>query len=80
MLRKMARGDWIVFYPPKTAYPDGEPLQALTAIGEVADDAPFVDIVSQPLDAEDRATAGERRKFLRGTVLPIFLASGTRAD
>jgi hypothetical protein len=28
MLRKMGRGDWIIFYSPKTAYPDGEPLQA----------------------------------------------------
>lgn len=41
MLRKMARGDWIVFYSPKTAYPDGAPLQAFTAIGRVADDEPY---------------------------------------
>ena len=41
MLRKMARGDWIVFYSPKTAYPDGEPLQAFTAIGQVADNEPY---------------------------------------
>ena len=41
MLRKMARGDWIIFYSPKTAYPDGEPLQAFTAIGQVADDEPY---------------------------------------
>lgn len=41
MLRKMSRGDWIVFYSPKTAYPDGEPLQAFTAIGQVADDEPY---------------------------------------
>jgi EVE domain len=38
MLRKMARGDWIIFYSPKTDYPVGEPLQAFTAIGQVADD------------------------------------------
>ena len=38
MLKKMAKDDWIVFYSPKTAYPDGEPLQAFTAIGQVADD------------------------------------------
>ena len=37
MLRKMARGDWVVFYSPKTVHPDGEPLQAFTAIGQVAD-------------------------------------------
>src|ERR1700722_7926464 len=41
MLRKMSRGDWIVFYSPKTGYPDGAPLQAFTAIGQVADDEPY---------------------------------------
>ena len=42
MLKKMARGDWIVFYSPKTVYPDGEPLQAFTAIGQAADDWLFL--------------------------------------
>ena len=46
MLKKMARGDWIVFYSPKTDYPDGEPLQAFTAIGQVADDEPYQTDVS----------------------------------
>jgi hypothetical protein len=41
MLRKMARGDWIVFYSPKTALEGGEPLQAFTALGQIADDAPY---------------------------------------
>jgi len=41
MLKKMARDDWIVFYSSKTGYPDGEPLQAFTAIGQVADDEPY---------------------------------------
>jgi hypothetical protein len=41
MLRKMARGDWIIFYSPKTAHPDGEPMRAFTAIGQVADDEPY---------------------------------------
>lgn len=41
MLRKMERGDWIVFYSPKTDYPDGDPLQAFTAIGQVVDDEPY---------------------------------------
>jgi len=35
-----ARGDWLVYYSPRTAYPDGPALQAFTAIGEVIDDAP----------------------------------------
>ncbi|HZA08439.1 EVE domain-containing protein [Mycobacterium sp.] len=41
MLRKMVRGDWIVFYSPKTAYANGEPLQAFAAIGRIADDVPY---------------------------------------
>ena len=41
MLRRMSRGDWIIFYSPKTVYPDGAPLQAFTAIGRVADDEPY---------------------------------------
>lgn len=43
MLRRMARGNWIVFYSPRTGYPDGPPLQAFTAIGRIADDAPYLD-------------------------------------
>lgn len=41
MLRKMARGDWIIFYSPRTTFPDGPPLQAFTAIGQVSDDVPY---------------------------------------
>src|SRR4029077_17096442 len=36
MLRKMARGDWIVFYSPRVVHPDGEPLRAFPPIGQVA--------------------------------------------
>jgi EVE domain len=41
MLRKMQRGDWIIFYSPKTDYPEGAPLQAFTAIGQVSDDEAY---------------------------------------
>jgi hypothetical protein len=34
-LKKISAGDGVVFYSPKTSYPDGEPLQAFTAIGRV---------------------------------------------
>ena len=37
-LKRLAAGDWLVFYSPKTAFVDGEPLQAFTAIGQVKDD------------------------------------------
>ena len=41
MLRRMARDDWIVFYSPRTDYPEGARLQAFTAIGQVSDDEPY---------------------------------------
>jgi len=41
MLRRMAKGDWIVFYSPRSALSDGESLQAFTAIGQIADDEPY---------------------------------------
>jgi len=35
-LERMRPGDGLVYYSPRTDYPDGEPLQAFTAIGRVA--------------------------------------------
>jgi hypothetical protein len=40
-LKGMARGDRLVFYAPRTDYPDGEPLRRFVAIGEVTDEAPY---------------------------------------
>jgi hypothetical protein len=40
-LKRLGNGDRIVFYSPRTDYPDGEPLQRFTAIGAVVDDEPF---------------------------------------
>lgn len=40
MLRRMEKGDWVIFYSPRTALA-GEPLQAFTAIGRIADDEPY---------------------------------------
>jgi hypothetical protein len=37
-LKRLSAGDWIVFYSSKTSLHDGEPLQAFTAIGRIADD------------------------------------------
>jgi len=35
-VQRLREGDALVMYSPRTAYPDGEPLQAFTAIGVVA--------------------------------------------
>ncbi|MFF2017825.1 EVE domain-containing protein [Paenibacillus sp. NPDC058177] len=37
-LLKMRQGDWLIYYSPRTQIKKGAPLQAFTAIGEVADD------------------------------------------
>lgn len=34
-LRQLNEGDWLVFYSPREAYPDGQALQAFTALGRV---------------------------------------------
>lgn len=63
MLRKMARGDWIIFYSPKTALEHGEPLQAFTAIGRVTDDEPYQEQSTDPWR--------RRMEFLPCTATPI---------
>jgi hypothetical protein len=37
-LKRLSKGDWIIFYSPKTSYQNGEPLQAFTAVGQVKDE------------------------------------------
>jgi hypothetical protein len=36
-IQRMQPGDGLVYYSPKTSYPDGDPLREFTAIGRVAD-------------------------------------------
>lgn len=40
-LQRMGPADGFVFYSPKTAYPDGDPLKEFTAVGRIADDEVF---------------------------------------
>jgi EVE domain len=40
-LRRLRRGDLMAFYSPRTAYPDGAPLQRFTALARVTDDEPY---------------------------------------
>src|SRR5262245_58468889 len=40
-LRRLAQGDLVAFYSPRTSYPHGEPLQHFTAVGRILDDAPY---------------------------------------
>ncbi len=40
-LKRLKKGDWIIFYSPKMSYPDGASLQQFTAIGQVSDEEPY---------------------------------------
>ncbi|MCW2845342.1 MAG: hypothetical protein JWN22_3258 [Nocardioides sp.] len=40
-LRKLRRGDGLVFYSPRTAMRSGRPLRQFTALGTIADDEPY---------------------------------------
>lgn len=40
-LKRLEEGDLIVFYSPRTELRGGEPLQAFTAIGRIADEEPY---------------------------------------
>lgn len=46
-LRKMAQGDWLVYYSPRTEIHGGTPVQGFTAIGRVADDRVYPYPVSE---------------------------------
>ena len=35
-LARMAPGDWIAYYSPRVQFPDGEPCQRFTALGQVS--------------------------------------------
>ena len=36
-IQRMQPGDGLVYYSPKTSYPDGDPLREFTAIGHIAE-------------------------------------------
>ena len=54
-LRRMRRGDWLVYYSPRTERQGGEPLQAFTAIGRVIDDEVTQHVVSDTFSPFRRA-------------------------
>ena len=40
-LIRLAPGDWLIYYSPKTAYPKGEELKSFTASGQVKEAQPY---------------------------------------
>jgi hypothetical protein len=40
-VKRLAPGDWIAYYSPRTALDGGEPVQAFTAIGQIRPGEPY---------------------------------------
>lgn len=56
-IQRMLPGDGLVYYSPKTAYPEGEPLKQFTAIGRIAD--------GEAWQADESAMGGDFRPWRR---------------
>ena len=65
-LKRLKLDDRLVFYSPKTSLQGGEPLQAFTAIGRIADDRPYQVEMAPGFSPWRRNVA-----FLRCTEAPI---------
>lgn len=65
-LKKIEKGDLLVFYSPRTQFRGGEPLQEFTAVGRVTDDEPF-QVEMNP----DFHPWRRRVKFLKSQEAPI---------
>jgi hypothetical protein len=65
-LRRLRRGDVIIYYSPRERMREGEPVQAFTAAGRIRDDAPY------QVDAEQGFRPYRRNAdFFRGHDAPI---------
>jgi hypothetical protein len=64
-LQRMSRGDGILVYSPTTTFPKGEPLRAITFVGEVTGEAP---------EPSDVIPGGFRREADLREVEPVPLA------
>ena len=65
-LARMSVGDGLFVYSPRTTYPDGEPLRAVTFVGEVTGE--------EPEPSEVIAGGYRRRATLRELDPPVPLA------
>jgi len=70
-VKRLAPGDWIAYYSPRTALESGEPVQAFTAIGRIKPGEPYqVDMgggfhpTRRDVDFQKRATEAPIRPLL----------------
>jgi len=65
-MRRLSPGDWIVYYSPRESLNEGEPVQAFTAIGEIAEGEPYVGEMGGGMEATRRDV-----RFLKAKDAPI---------
>ena len=65
-LKRLGKGDLLVFYSPRTEFQGGEPLRAFTAIGRIADEEPYQVEMTPKFHPWRR-----RMTFLRSAEAPI---------
>jgi hypothetical protein len=65
-IRRLRPGDWIVYYSPRESMNAGDPVQAFTAIGKIADGEPYVGEMGGGMQATRRDV-----RFLKATEAPI---------
>ena len=65
-VRRLKAGDWLVYYSPRTALEGGAPVQAFTALGQVAERPPF-----QVIMGPDFAPWRREIRFLPAVEAPI---------
>jgi hypothetical protein len=65
-LARLKKGDWLMYYSPVDSFGDKVPLQAFTALGQVADD----EIYQQPM-TDDFIPYRRRVNYLKVTDAPI---------
>lgn len=54
-LRRMAAGDWLIYYSPREQREGGEPVQAFTAIGQLTDEEVTEVAMTESFTASRRA-------------------------
>ncbi len=65
-IRRLSPGDWIAYYSPREFMSEGEPVQAFTAIGKIADGEPYVGEMGGGMEATRRNV-----DFLKARDAPI---------
>jgi hypothetical protein len=70
-IQRLTPGDWLIYYSPRSALNNGEPVQAFTALGQVAAGEPYA--VEQRKDFEPtRRNVRYRKRAHHALIRPLL--------